>query len=441
MGEILEQYIDPVFLEARLAEMTVWAQDHIFVLSAVIQFVVIAVAFLIAWVSAGRLERALEKGWAHPLYERFGKPVAEVLAPLSLPVIWLTLQWFSVFAAENAKWSSQLIEIVVSLLTAWVIIRLASTLIGNATWARAIAMAAWTIAALNITGLLGPTAQVLDSMALQFGEVRISILGVTKAVIALAILLWLAGVISRLMERRLSAMPGVTPAAGVLFGKLFRIILFTIAIVVGLDSVGIDLTAFAVFSGAMGLGIGFGLQKVFSNLISGVILLMDRSVKPGDVIAIGETYGWINSLGARCVSVITRDGIEHLIPNEELISQRVENWSYTHRLVRLRLPIGISYDSDVKKAMELAIEVAQEVERVLTDPGVACLLLGFGDNAVNLELRIWIKDPQNGLSNVKSEILLTVWELFRANGIEFPYPQRDIHIKSMPPLKVETAAP
>jgi len=437
----LEQYIDPVFLEAKLAEMTVWAQDHIFVLGTVIQLVVIAVAFLIAWFSAGRLEKVLEKGWAHPLFERFGKPAADALAPLSLPVIWLALQWFSVFAAENAQWSSQLIEIVVSLLTAWVIITLASSLIGNATWARAIALAAWTIAALNITGLLDPTAEVLESMALQFGEVRISILGVTKAIIALAILLWLAGMISRLTERRLSAMPGVTPAAGVLFGKLLRIVLFTIAVVVGLDSVGIDLTAFAVFSGAIGLGIGFGLQKVFSNLISGVILLMDRSVKPGDVIVIGETYGWINTLGARYVSVITRDGTEHLIPNEELISQRVENWSYSHRLVRLRLPIGISYENDVKKAMEIAIEGAQEVERVLADPGIACHLLEFGDHAINLELRVWIKDPQNGLTNVKSQILLEVWERFGVNGIVFPFPQRDIHIKSVPPIKVETAVP
>ena len=437
----MEQYLNPVFIEAKLAELTAWAQAHVFVLSAVIQFVVIAFAFLIAWIAAERFRQVLEKDWDYPWFERYGRPVTQALAQLSLPVIWLTLQWFSVFAAENAGWSSHLIEVVVSLLTAWVIIRLASTLIRNAVWSRAIAITAWTIAALNITGLLDPTTAVLNTMALQFGDVRISILGVLKAMIALGVLLWLAGNFSRLLERRLSAMPGVTPAAGVLFGKLFRVILFTIAIVVALNSVGIDLTALAVFSGAIGLGIGFGLQKVFSNLISGVILLMDRSVKPGDVIAIGETYGWINSLSARYVSVITRDGIEHLIPNEELISQRVENWSFSNRLVRLRMEIGISYDADVMKARDVAVEAASAVERVLNDPPPVCHVVGFGDSAIDMELRIWINDPRNGLTNVKSAVFLGVWKLFGEHGIDFPFPQRDLHIKSPVPVHIETTAP
>jgi small-conductance mechanosensitive channel len=434
----LEQFLDPGFIEARIAEITAWVQSHILVLSAVIQFIVIATAFVIARIGEKRFSQVLEKGWEAPWYDRFVRPVTQVLAPLALPVIWLTLQWFSVVAAENAGWTNHLIRIVVSLLTAWIIIRLGSTLIRNAAWSRAIAVAAWTIAALNITGLLDPTAAVLDTMALNFGEVRISILGVFKAIIALSVLLWLAGYFSKLLERRLSAMPGVTPAAGVLFGKLFRVVLFTLAIVVAMDSVGIDLTAFAVFSGAIGLGIGFGLQKVFSNLISGVILLWDRSVKPGDVIAIGDTYGWINALSARYVSVITRDGTEHLIPNEELISQRVENWSFSNRLVRLRMPIGVSYDCDVNKAIEVSIEAASEIDRVLPEPVPACHLIDFGDNAVNLELRVWINDPRNGLTNVKSAILLGVWGKFKEHGIAFPYPQRDIHVKSVAPLTVET---
>jgi small-conductance mechanosensitive channel len=434
----LEQFLDPGFIEARIAEITAWVQSHILVLSAVIQFIVIATAFVIARIGEKRFSQLLEKGWEAPWYDRFVRPVTQVLAPLALPVIWLTLQWFSVVAAENAGWTNHLIRIVVSLLTAWIIIRLGSTLIRNAAWSRAIAVAAWTIAALNITGLLDPTAAVLDTMALNFGEVRISILGVFKAIIALSVLLWLAGYFSKLLERRLSAMPGVTPAAGVLFGKLFRVVLFTLAIVVAMDSVGIDLTAFAVFSGAIGLGIGFGLQKVFSNLISGVILLWDRSVKPGDVIAIGDTYGWINALSARYVSVITRDGTEHLIPNEELISQRVENWSFSNRLVRLRMPIGVSYDCDVNKAIEVSIEAASEIDRVLPEPVPACHLIDFGDNAVNLELRVWINDPRNGLTNVKSAILLGVWGKFKEHGIAFPYPQRDIHVKSVAPLTVET---
>ncbi len=430
----VEKFIDPAFLEAKLSEIIAWLQANILVLSTAIQLTVVVIAFVIAWVAASRFKVWLEKGLDYPWYERFVRPATKALAPLSLPVLWLMLQWFSVFAADNAGWPNRLIEIVVSLLTAWVIIRLASTLIRNATWSRTIALMAWTIAALNITGLLESTTAVLDGMALVLGEVRISLLSVIKAIIALAILLWLAGFVSGLMERRLSAMQGVTPAAGVLFGKLFRILLFTVAVIVGLESVGIDLTAFAVFSGAVGLGIGFGLQKVFSNLISGVILLMDRSVKPGDVVAIGETYGWINAMSARYVSVITRDGTEHLIPNEELISRQVENWSHSHRRVRLRLPIGVSYGSDVRKAIDLATEAAGTVKRVLDDPEPVCHLLGFGDNAVNLELRIWVKDPQGGLVNVKGQVLLEIWDRFHDHGIEFPFPQRDLHIKSAVPI-------
>ena len=440
MGAYLEKFFDPAFIEAKFSEITAWANTHVFLLSTVIQLTVVVIAFLIAWTTATRFRGLLEKGWDAPWYDRFVRPVTEALAPLSLPVIWLALQWFSVFAAERGGWPNHLVEIVVSLLTAWVIIRLGTTLIRNAAWSRAIALAAWTIAALNITGLLEPTADILDSMAMNMGDFRISILGVLKAVIALAGLLWLAGATSGLMERRLRAMPGVTPAAGVLFGKLIRVLLFTIAIVVGLNSVGIDLTAFAVFSGGIGLGIGFGLQKVFSNLISGVILIMDRSVKPGDVIAIGDTYGWINSLSARYVSLITRDGTEHLIPNEEMISQRVENWSFSNRLVRLRIGFGISYRSDLRKAMELAIEAAGEPDRILEDPKPVCHLLGFGDSSVNLELRVWIRDPQNGLTNVKSQVLLGIWDRFQEHGVEFPFPQHDLHLKSAVPLKLETAA-
>jgi small-conductance mechanosensitive channel len=429
----LEKYLDLEFLQARLTEWSGWAQDNLFVLSAAIQFAVVLFAFVIAWAFSPRCRKWMETSYDAPWYQRFVKPVTEALVPLALPVVWLVAQWFSVVAAQYAKWPHHLIEIAVSLLTAWVVIRLATVLIRDRTWSKVIAVTAWTVAALNITALLDPTIAVLDSMALQFGSFRISVLGVAKAVIAVGVLVWLAGVVSGLVERRIAAMPKVSPAAAVLLGKLFRIVVYTLAVVMGLDAVGIDLTAFAVFSGAVGLGIGFGLQKVFSNLISGLILLMDRSVKPGDVIAIGDSYGWINSLGARCVSVITRDGIEHLIPNEELISQRVENWSYTNNLVRLKLPIGVDYDSDVRKAIALSVEAAGKVSRVLAHPPPVCQMRGFGDNSVDLELRVWLNDPQSGIGNLSSEILLNVWDAFHENGIDFPYPQRDIHLRSLPP--------
>ena len=249
-------------------------------------------------------------------------------------------------------------------------------------------------------------------------------------------LLWLAGALSRVAEHRLDNSKSLSPSARVLLGKFIKVMLILIAVLAALESIGIDLTALAVFGGAIGLGIGFGLQKVISNLISGVILLMDKSVKPGDVIAINDTFGWINRLSARYVSVITRDGIEHLIPNEDLISQRVENWSYSDSLIRLKLPIGVSYDSDVPLAMKLAVDAAQDVERVLKSPAPVCRLMNFGSDAVDLELRIWINDPQKGVANVQSDVLLNVWNLYHEQGVEFPFAQRDLHIKSSVPLRV-----
>lgn len=212
--------------------------------------------------------------------------------------------------------------------------------------------------------------------------------------------------------------------------KILNIALITIAILITISAAGIDLTALAVFGGALGVGLGFGLQKIFSNLVSGFILLMDRSIKPGDVIAIGQTYGWINHLNARYVSVITRDGIEHLIPNEVLITERVENWSFSNNLVRLKIPVGISYKSDVRHAMELCVDAAMMTPRILLNPEPRCLLRGFGDSSVDLELRVWIEDPANGRGNVLSEVLLGVWDRFHEHGIEIPYPQRDLHIRS-----------
>ena len=221
----------------------------------------------------------------------------------------------------------------------------------------------------------------------------------------------------------------MTPSQRVLFSKLSNIALYVAAVVIGLNIVGLDLTSLAVFSGALGLGIGFGLQKVVSNLISGIILLMDKSIKPGDVIAVGDSYGWVNSLGARCISVLTRDGKEHLIPNENLITQTVENWSYSDRKVRLHIPIGVSYNSDIHQVRELLLQAVDEHARVLKIPEPRCLITGFGDSSIDFEIRAWIFDPQEGLSNLKSDLFFRVWDLFKEHNIEIPFPQRDIHIK------------
>jgi small-conductance mechanosensitive channel len=311
-----------------------------------------------------------------------------------------------------------------------VLIRLSSRLVRNEALARGIAIAAWVIAALNIAGLVTPVLGLLDSMALPLGSFRLSAMVVLKGVVILGVLIWLANVLAGVTEHQLARATVMTPAMRVLIGKLARLVLLVLAVVLALGAIGIDLTAFAVFSGAIGVGIGFGLQKVVSNLVSGVILLLDRSIKPGDVIGIDGTYGLVSALNARYAAVTTRDGKEYLIPNEDLITHRVTNWTYSNDLIRLHVKVGVSYDSDLHAAIRLAIEAARDVPRVLTEPAPVCLLMGFGDSSVELELRFWIGDPANGTANVRSQVMLKLWDLYHANGIKLPFAQREVTLRN-----------
>jgi small-conductance mechanosensitive channel len=353
--------------------------------------------------------------------------------PLVTPIIWVILLWIAVAAADQLELPDKLMSVVVSLVNAWIVIRLITQFVREEVWARFIAVVVWIIAALNILELLDPALALLDGIAVNLGQVRLTALSIIEGLFYLVLLLWLANIAANLLERRISKLPNLTPSMQVLFSKLLKILLVIIAVFVAINSVGIDLTALAVFGGALGVGIGFGLQKIVSNFISGIILLMDRSIKPGDTIGVAGTYGWIQSLGARYVSVVTRDGIEHLIPNEELIVTRVENWSFSGKRVRLRVPLGISYESDVRQAIALCIEAAEAEDRVAANPKPNCLLRGFGDSSVDLEIRFWIHDPEEGVSNIKSAVLLRVWDLFHEHGIEIPYPQRDLHLRSVAP--------
>ena len=359
-------------------------------------------------------------------------PLQQAVTPFARLSPWLLLLlllWFATLAFHANDLPVDLIRLVESLAIAWVLIRLTASLVRDAALARAVAIAAWIFAAINIAGLTERVVHLLDSMALPIGSFRLSVLLILKGVLALGVYIWIANTISRIAEHRLQRTPRITPAMQVLASKLARAGLLTLAVVLALGSIGIDLTAFAVFSGAIGVGVGFGLQKVVSNLVSGVILLLDSSIKPGDVIELEGTYGWITRLNARFVSLVTRDGKEHLIPNEDLITQRVVNWSYTNDLVRLHVKIGVSYQSDLREAIRLAKQAVSTVPRALKDPAPLCLLTDFGDSSVDFELRFWIRDPRNGTANVRSDVMLNIWDLYHAHGIEFPFPQRDLHIR------------
>ncbi len=440
MGSI-EALFDWQTLETVLLAFKAWVFENVLVLSNLGQLATIAAAFLAARKAEPKLLGFISKQSDRPALAKHYKAIEAQIGQLVFPLTWLIILWLTIVVSASAVWPHYLITITASLLTAWIVIRLTANLVRDPVWSKFVAITAWSIAALNIVNLLDPAIIFLDSMAVTLGELRISALTLIKGGLSLAVLLWLATLASRLLEQRIKASSNLTPSVKVLFSKFLKIFLIAIAVLVGLSSVGIDLTAFAVFGGAVGVGIGFGLQKVVSNLISGLLLLMDKSVKPGDVIAIGASYGYINSLGARYVSVMTRDGTEHLIPNEELITQRVENWSHTNKLLRLKIDIGISYDSDLHKAMDLCLDAASEIGRVLKTPKPVCQLKDFGESSLNLELRIWVEDPQNGVSNIRSDIRLKIWDAFCENGIRFPFPQRDIHIKTAAPAAASLDAP
>lgn len=348
--------------------------------------------------------------------------------PLIFGVWSLTIVWTSQIGLEYFYDHAYFLEIASSMLVAWIVIRLVAGFIANREIARIIAFTAWLLAALNILGLLRPFLSYIDSIVLPLGEASPSVLDIVQGVVSFGVLLWLVGAVTRQVDTQVRKVASVPPSARVLIVKTSKIVLIVLAFLLALNSTGVDMTAFAVFGGALGVGIGFGLQKVVGNFISGIILLLDRSIKPGDVIEIGTTYGRINKLAARYTSVITRDGTEFLIPNEDMITQPVVNWSHTNQLVRRRIPVQISYESDLRLAMDLMVKAADKESRVKKIPAPRTLLKGFGADGVDLELRMWIDDPQDGVANIGSAVMLHIWDLFHENNIEFPFPQRVVHI-------------
>lgn len=399
--------------------------------SGILQLLILIGAFAFAHYTAQYIEPRFE-AWARSLETSMARLRLIILVLRRLRLIFFVLiLWIAVLVLRSVTWPSwsYLLLVVGNLAAVWLVISISSRLIRNPLAARTVAIAAWIFAALSILNLMPMAVAVMDAAAITVGNLRISLLLIVKAVVTLTILLWLATVISRATERRVARVEDLSPSMRVLAIKFVRIGLFTVAFIMGLQSIGFDLTTITVFSGAVGIGLGFGLQKVVSNLVSGVILLLDKSIKPGDVISLGETYGSITSLGARYVSVVTRDGREFLIPNEDLITNQVINWTYSNEKVRLDVPFGVSYESDPKSVREIAVVAAKTVARVEAAPGPVCHLVGFGDSSVDFLLRFWIDDPSKGVVNIKGEVLMALWYALKDNGVELPYPQSDIHVR------------
>ncbi len=297
----------------------------------------------------------------------------------------------------------------------------------------AFAILVWLGVVLHLVGWLPEVLAFLDSLAVDMGDARISVLSVFKLMLLVTVALTLAMWFSSLLNNWLKSTQHVTPSMQVGFAKVSRFIFITLAFLLALNAVGINLSTLAVFGGALGVGLGFGLQRIASNFISGFILVMDRSIKPGDVITVGEKFGWVEELKARYVVVRNREGVDTLIPNENLITTEVINWSYSDRNVRLDIPVQVSYDDDPEQAMAAMLDCAFASERVLREPKPSVRLKEFADSGIELLLMVWIGDPENGAAGVKSDINLAIWRAFKREGITIPYPQRDLHIKSGAP--------
>lgn len=307
-------------------------------------------------------------------------------------------------------------------------------------WIAKLLLAALVIGffALGFLDYLQPIKTFLDSDALAFhiGEMRFSAYLIIRACITVIMLFWLTGIFSEFGEKRIKTFKNVKASNKALLTKAFQIIVYFLAFIIGLDVLGIDLTALTIFSGAVGIGIGFGLQKITSNFISGLILLFEKSVENDDLVELADgTYGFIRHTGARYTLIESFEGKEIMIPNEDFITSRVTNWTYSNSKGRVAIPIGVSYDSDIEKAQALILEAAKEHPRCIDEPEPVCYLREFADSSVNFLLFFWVSDVTEGRYSPQSEVMFSIWRKFKTHHITIPFPQRDLHIKNPEVLK------
>jgi small-conductance mechanosensitive channel len=324
-----------------------------------------------------------------------------------------------------------------------VVVLLFAASLGNKSWMHhwegRLTLILWLAIAAEYLGWLDPIIATLDSIGMAAGKSRITLWSVLKLLFTLTVFVLVAAWVSRWVERRLKKLSNLEPSTRIGIAKFANAFLIGLSILMGLNAAGVDLTALTVLTGAIGLGLGFGLQSIAANFVSGFVLLMDRSIKPGDVISLSgqsgtstENFGWVQELRGRYVVVRDRDGVEMLVPNQQLISNAVINWSYTDPRIRLKLPIRVSYRDDPELALAILLTACEGQSRVLREPAPVSRLMHFSDSGIELELRFWISDPQEGVNNVRSEVNRAIWRLFKAHNITIPVAQREIVVNNSP---------
>ncbi len=342
---------------------------------------------------------------------------------------------------QAAHFDVSIMDAAARLIGAYVVVRIVVLLfaasLGNKSWMQhwenRLTLFIWLAIAAEYLGWLDPIISTLDSIGVAAGRTRVTLWSVLKLLFTLTLFVLVAAWISRWVERRLKRLSNLAPSTRIGIAKFANAFLIGLSILMGLNAAGVDLTALTVLTGAIGLGLGFGLQSIAANFVSGFVLLMDRSIKPGDVISLSgqsgtstENFGWVQELRGRYVVVRDRDGVEMLVPNQQLIQNSVINWSYTDPRIRLKLPIRVSYRDDPELALQILLTACEGQSRVLREPAPVSRLMHFSDSGIELELRFWISDPQEGVNNVRSEVNRAIWRLFKEHKITIPVAQREI---------------
>jgi small-conductance mechanosensitive channel len=388
------------------------------------------------------------KAWLRPLSARSDVSrwprrliVAGMIVAPSFVTLIMLLGLLALFASFDLP--TALIDIAKDLVTVFVLVRVAvhilSVSLGPNTWVRSwelrITFVVWAALSFQILGWFDFIERTLDRIDLIPGKAQFSLWSLLKGVVVIAGFLIATSLVARTVERRVMKLEGIAISTRIGISKFSTFALLTVGVLLGINASGVDLTALTVLTGAVGLGLGFGLQSIASNFVSGFVLLLDKSIKPGDVISFtgttgtsSENFGWVQELRGRYIVVRDRDGVETLVPNQNLMTNSVINWSYSDQRVRIRLPVMISFNDDPEIALQVLIDAAANHPRILKDPGPVSRLMSFENYGMRVEVRFWIRDPMNGVNNVRSDVNREIWRLFKKHAITIPVQQHDVRV-------------
>ncbi|MCI5045565.1 MAG: mechanosensitive ion channel [Aquisalinus sp.] len=423
-----------------LAQVLVWGRDSLLTWNMLLQLGLLMGALVPAIMFGPRLKQFIINQITQRVPYGVLKRAARALATLATPIaLFITISVFITGVGAMGQ-GTGVMEAGRSLLSAWILVRLVTLIIQSPFWSKVAFYTVWPVMALDAFGVLDNVMFQLEQMSVTLSPgdpaqgipaAKITVLDVVRAAIIFGLFFWLANVLSKFITTRIESVDELNPSLKAMFSKILDLVLPIVALLLALQFVGFNLASLAIFGGAVGLGIGLGLQRLISNFAAGITLLADKSIKPGDVIEVEDTFGWITAMNTRYVAVRTRDGTEHLVPNDTFMNEGVINWSHQDKVVRIHAPFGITYNHrDVRHVQKAVEEIAMTVERVLDSPRPRCNLVEFGDNSVNFDLRFWINDPRNGVTNVRSDVMMAVWDWLHEQDIEIPFPQRDLHIRS-----------